>query len=207
MTPTSLRRVAEDRDTDRSEISQDVAFELLSCRRRRYVIHYLEQRGGTATLRDLVTRIAAWENDVPPAAVTYEQRMRVYTALRQSHLPKLDEGGVVVYDADRGIVELTDAASELEVYLDVVPHDDIPWSAYYAGLGVLCAGFVLGLWLDPVPFSYVPSLAGAAIVTALFLVSAAFHVRHDRRMRLGTGGTPPDQAGPTGDSRPEETDR
>ncbi|MWV39546.1 hypothetical protein [Natrialba sp. INN-245] len=177
------------------KLSQDVAFELLSCRRRRYVIHCLKQRSGPVEFRELVTRVAAWENDVPPSAVTYEERMRVYTALRQSHLPKLDDGGVVSYDSDRGTVALTEAASELEVYLEVVPHDDIRWSTYYAGLGCLCTGFVLALWAGIPLFSAIPPLAGTTLVTAVFTVSAVFHTRHDSRIRLDSDGPTTDADG------------
>ena len=192
MTTASASQVAGETAARTTELSQDEAFEMLSCRRRRYVLHYLKQRGRPVALRDLVTHVAAWENGVSPADVTYDQRMRVYTALRQSHLPKLDDGGVVAFDADRGTVAPTDAASELEVYLEVVPHDDIPWSRYYVGLGVLCLGFVAGMWMGITPFAAIPPLVGAAVVTALFTVSAAFHVRYDERMRLGTGSGPPE---------------
>ena len=192
MSTTGIQRVVATADAEPPSISQDTAFELLSCRRRRYVIHSLKQRSGRVALRELVVQVAAWENDCPPAEVTYDERMRVYTALRQSHLPKLDDGGIVEFDANRGTIELTDAASELEVYLDVVPHNDIPWSKYYAGLGVLSAGFVAGLWTGVEPFSFLPPLVGAAIVTTLFTLSALAHVRYDRRMRLGSDGTPPE---------------
>ena len=198
---TSVSQAASDPESvDRTpQLSQDVAFEMLSCRRRRYVLHYLKQADGVADLRELVVQIAAWENDVSTTEVTYEQRTRVYTALRQSHLPKLDGSGVISFDADRGTVVLTDAASELEVYLDVVPHDDIPWSKYYLGLGVLCTGFVAGTWIGLLPFSLLPPLAGTALVTALFTISAVVHVRHDNRMRLGTDGVPPNGTGGEGE--------
>ncbi|MDZ7730506.1 MAG: hypothetical protein U5K37_05745 [Natrialbaceae archaeon] len=126
---------------------------MLSCRRRRYVLHYLLQREGVTTLRTLVEQIAAWENGVEVEGISYEQRMRVYTALRQSHLPKLDDGGIVSFDRDRGTVELTDEAADLEVYLDLVPGNTIPWSQYYAGLGALSCGLLVGMWVGLVPLS------------------------------------------------------
>ncbi|MXV63832.1 hypothetical protein GS429_17540 [Natronorubrum sp. JWXQ-INN-674] len=193
MTPETVSRGVTESAEQTPELSQDVAFEMLSCQRRRYVLHYLKQSGGAAELRDIVERVAAWENDVSPAEVTYEQRTRVYTALRQSHLPKLDDGGVVSFDADRGTVVLTETASELEVYLDVVPHNDIPWSKYYAGLGILCTGFVAGMWIGLLPFALIPPLVGTALVTMAFTISAAVHVQYDSRMRLGRDGLPPNQ--------------
>ncbi|MBZ6495699.1 DUF7344 domain-containing protein [Natrinema longum] len=193
MSTATLRRVAARSNGRSADLSQGDAFELLSCRRRRYVIHYLKQRRRTepVAVRDLVERIAAWENDVGLDEVTRSQRMRVYTALRQSHLPKLNDSGVVRYDSDRGTVELTEVASSLEVYLDVVPHDDIPWSKYYVGLGVLCTGLLLGIEIGVAPFGAIDPLLGAGLITALFTLSATAHVHHDERMRLGTDGPPP----------------
>lgn len=174
-------------------LTQETAFEMLSCRRRRDVLHYLKQRDGEpATLRTLSVQLAAWENDVDPERVTYTQRMRVYTALRQSHLPKMDRAGVVEFDADAGTVTLTDEASELEVYLDVVPHDEIPWSKYYLGLGVLSAGLVAVTWLGVFPFSLLPCPLTAAVTTALLTASALAHWRHDVEMKLGGKGDPPE---------------
>ncbi|MFB6371744.1 MAG: NAD(P)-dependent oxidoreductase, partial [Bradymonadaceae bacterium] len=37
-------------------------------------------------------------------------------------------------------VELTDRATELDVYLDVVPSGSIPWAEYYLGLSVIGLG-------------------------------------------------------------------
>lgn len=171
-------------------IDQELAFQMLSCRRRRHVLHYLRQNDGSATLRTLSRRIAAWENDTDPEEITYQQRVRVYTALRQSHLPKMDDGGVVEFDADRSTVVLTDAATQLDVYLDVVPHDDIPWSTYYAGLGALCVGFATLVLIGLPPFSMLAGGAAALLFSALFFVSGVAHVLHDRRMQVGSEGPP-----------------
>lgn len=172
-------------------VTQDVAFTVLSCRRRRYVLHYLAQADGEVTLNELSTQLAAWENDVSPEAVTYKQRMRLYTALRQSHLPKMDDSGVVDFDSSAGTVALTESASELEVYLDVVPHDEIPWSAYYLGLGLICAGLVAVAWAGVYPISLVPGTGIATLVTTLYTGSAIAHRYHERQNRLGAPGEPP----------------
>lgn len=181
----------EESDDATDGLTQDVAFTMLSCRRRRYILHYLRREGRAVTLHELSKQLAAWENDVDPDAVTHKQRMRVYTALRQSHLPKLDENGVVDFDASAGTIALTDDASELEVYLDVVPHDEIPWSTYYLGLGGICAGAVGLSWSGVFPLSAVPEIGVAALVTVLFVGSAVAHRYHERRNRLGSAGEPP----------------
>nr|WP_231727760.1 hypothetical protein [Haloferax profundi] len=184
-------KASELEDADSTEVTQDLAFEVLSCRRRRDALHYLLQQERTVELRELATNLAAWENDVPVEAVTYKQRMRVYTALRQSHLPKMDDNGIVEFDVDRGTATLTDDASELQVYLDIVPHNEIRWSKYYVGLGVLCAAFIVGAVVGVPPFAQIPGMGWASLVTTLFLVSAVAHSYHDMNNRLGSDGKHP----------------
>ncbi|WP_458205652.1 DUF7344 domain-containing protein [Haladaptatus sp. NG-SE-30] len=174
-----------------NELTQDVAFKMLSCRRRRHVMHYLLQQDGPVTLHELSKQLAAWENDVPFDEVTYKQRMRVYTAIRQSHLPKMDDGGIVEFDSNAGEVRLTDEATKLEVYLDIVPHDGIPWSSYYIGLGGLSAALVTIAWVGLFPFNLLPDIAWGLVVTTMFLASALAHRHHDQRNQLGQEGKPP----------------
>lgn len=178
-------------ETDAEPLSEDAAFEMLSCKRRRDVYRYLRQHGGTAELRPLSRQIAAWENDEPVEAVTYKQRARVYTALRQGHLPKMDSCDVVAYDADRGTVSLTERGTDLDVYLDVVPQDDISWSTYYLGLSALTTLFSTLILGGAVPVGPVPVGAGALVVSLLFLASATAHRIYERRMRVGGDGPPP----------------
>lgn len=173
-------------------VSRPEAFDVLSARRRRHVLHYLLQSGATVDLRDLSERVAAWENGVRAEAVTYKQRMRVYTALRQTHLPKMDEAGIVEFDKDRSTISLTDHGTDLEVYLDVVPNDDIPWSRYYLGLSALSAGLLLLVGLSVFPFGLLSGLQAAAVSTALFAASSVAHAYRSRRMELGREGPPPD---------------
>ncbi|WP_255150868.1 DUF7344 domain-containing protein [Halorarius halobius] len=181
-------------ESDRG-ISQETAFETLSSERRRYTLHYLLQRDDPVTLRELSAQIAAWENDTVRDAVTYKERMRVYTALRQSHLPMMADNGIVRFDTDRSVVELTPEASELEVYFDVVPTDSISWSSYYLGLGALSVGVVAADLVGLLPFTLVPAIAWSALIAATFTTSAGVHFLRDRRMRLGREGPPPTNRG------------
>ena len=109
-------------------LSAETIFETLSSRRRRYALHYLTQVGDAVTIRELSEQLAAWENGVDCDAVTPKQRKRVYTALHQTHLPKMDRLGVVDYNNDRGTVTLTDHIEEFDIYLDVVASDALPRS-------------------------------------------------------------------------------
>ena len=87
--------------------------------------------------------------------------------------------------------ELTDRADELDVYLDVVPGDSVPWGVYYLGLSAF--GFLVlgGLWADVLPTDPVSTLVWVELVLALFAVSAAYHVYQSRERRLGEIEVPP----------------
>ncbi|MFD1685100.1 DUF7344 domain-containing protein [Halobellus litoreus] len=174
------------------ELSTETVFETLSSRRRRYTLHYLTQVDGPVTIRDLSEQIAAWENRIERQAVTPKQRKRVYTALHQTHLPTMDRLGVVEYDKDRGTITMTDHVRAFDIYLDVVPRDDIPWSQFYLVLGsVLSALVVVGALGFP-PFSYVGGFGYALFVAAAFTVAGCVHTIRDRRSLIGTTATPPD---------------
>ena len=177
----SSRNHIDDDSDDVEPLSQDVAFEVLSCKRRRDVLRYLRHTGGTAELRPLSRQIAAWENDVPLEAVTYKERARVYTALRQAHLPKLDSYDIVEFDPDRGTVALTGRASDLDAYLDVTSRGDVSWSTYYVVLGGLSIAFAALILLTDFPFGFLPTGAGVLIVGLLYLGSAIAHRRYERR--------------------------
>ncbi|MDQ2051127.1 hypothetical protein RBH26_11605 [Natronolimnohabitans sp. A-GB9] len=164
-------------------------FDLLSNHRRRYAIHYCKREDEPVELGDLAEHVAAWELDKEIEELTSSERKRVYTALQQQHLPTLERADMIEFD-DR-TVELTDEASQLEVYLDVVPENSIPWGLYYLGLSVLAAIVMAGLWLEVVPTETVPELGWATLVFALFAVSAIVHVVQSRRMRLGEMEKPP----------------
>nr|WP_049888920.1 hypothetical protein [Natronococcus occultus] len=175
---------ADERTPDRGEI-----FDLLANSRRRYAIHYCKREDGPVELGDLAEHVAAWELDKEVPEVTSAERKRVYTSLQQTHLPTLEQAEMVVFD--NGTIELTDSASELDVYLDIVPSDSIPWGLYYLGLSVLAGIVMLGLWLGVVPTGTIPPLGWTTLVVASFVVSSTVHVVQNRRMRLGAMERPP----------------
>jgi DNA-binding transcriptional ArsR family regulator len=172
-------------------LSKDLVFTMLSNQRRRHVIHYLKQRGERVTIRELSRQVAAWENGVETDDLDYKQRKRVYTSLHQTHLPKLDDAGIVDYNRDRGTVALDTGASELEVYMEIVPEKELPWSVYYLGLAVISLVLVPLVWLDVFPFAGFPDVALAALVAVAFTVSAALQTYYSGDVRLGGTGPPP----------------
>lgn len=112
-------------------LTKDEIFSLLSVERRRQTLEILRRTEDGTTLSALAEQIAADENDVPVDLVSSDQRKRVYIALYQSHLPKLDDAGVVEFEDNRGSVELAANAVELFPYLDLDPE----WTASPDGRG------------------------------------------------------------------------
>lgn len=106
----------------RSEpISKEEIFHLLSTSRRREVIQYLLETGDQVGLPKLAKHIAAVEHETSVSEVTQVQYQRIYIPLYQSHLPKLDEAGVIRYNSSYGRVEPTERLNVFAPYLGLSP--------------------------------------------------------------------------------------
>ena len=101
-----------------TRIAQNKIHDVLRNDRRRWTIQYLKQRLKPVDVRELSEKVAAMEigKSPPPRDV----RRSVYNALNQTHLPKLDEIGLVQYDRDRKTVSLCDDARDVDIYMNVV---------------------------------------------------------------------------------------
>jgi hypothetical protein len=179
-------------DSASETLSRDEVFETLSNRRRRFVLHHLQDADESAPLSEIAEQVAAWENDSTVDAVSSSERKTVYTSLQQFHLPKMDEIGVVSYDSREGTVALTEAATDLDIYLEVVDSYDIPWSFYYVGLSAIGSVMVALSAVGVEPFAAVPFSGWTVFVLTTLTVSAVAHYLRTRRMRLGSDSQPPE---------------
>lgn len=93
-------------DTNQTTLGQDEAYELLSNARRRFVISYLRSQDGRVPLNELSQSLAAWENDIPVDELGDQQIKRIYVSLYQTHLPKLEEAGLIEYDRENSTLEI-----------------------------------------------------------------------------------------------------
>jgi hypothetical protein len=157
-----------DRGLKRTEIH-----DVLRNDRRRLVLSRLREAEDPVSVRELSEYIAGVEADEMPAPRNVRQS--VYVSLHQTHLPKLDELGIVEH-SDAGGVTLSQHADEVTVYLEVVPKHGLSWGEYYLGLSVL------GLLVQAAGFVGVPVIRGISPVSlataffALFALSAAYHI-------------------------------
>jgi DNA-binding transcriptional ArsR family regulator len=162
-------------ETDRpTEPTEQEVFDILSNRRRRYALYALLD-DDTATIGSLAEQIAAWENDCTVPEVTPTERKRVYTALQQSHLPKLERTGLISFDRESGRVRPTNVVGEMDIYLEVVGEEQLSWTQYYLGLSAVAVGIVAAVWLELPPFRAVSPLLWLTFVVGLFAVSATIH--------------------------------
>lgn len=159
--------------TDTS-LSQDVVFELLSSPRRRYILYYLRKENGQVELTSLAEQVAAWENETDVDKITEQERKRVYVSLYQTHIPRLDEAGVIEYDRDSGMVSLAGEAREIDHYLDAT-EEPVSWQWMYLVLAVASAT-LLGLTTAQIGlFAGVSETVVAIAILAVFTVTAIAH--------------------------------
>jgi hypothetical protein len=170
-------------------LPQETVFDILRNRRRRYALHHLKQRETPVSIGELAEQVAAWEYDTTPEEISSQQRQRVYVSLVQSHLPMMEDEGVIAVDDDT--VTLTEGAAALDVYLEVVPENDIAWAQYYLGITGLNAALLLVALADVPLLAGAPDGLWAVTVALLFLVAAAIHHWYHRQTRLGVEGPPP----------------
>lgn len=104
-----------------SAIDLDQIFGLLKNRRRRDVLRYLAGETKQSRHGKLSERIAARECDKEISQLNSKERKRVYVALYQCHLPKMDDVGAITYNQRRGTVKRGPNFDLFEYYL---PEDE-----------------------------------------------------------------------------------
>ena len=181
-------------DPEGHELNRDVVLDVLSNERRRYVIHKLKQQNGKPVSDgDLAERIAGWELEKPADELSYKERKRVKNALRQFHLPKMEEAGFVEYDQRAGTVTLSYAAAEQDFYVDVLPKRGIPWGLYYLAFSVISVFVLACAVLSVPPFLALSPLSWCVFFAVALAVSSVAHFYDNYyRMRLGAREEPPD---------------
>ena len=148
------------------ELGLDQLFEVLQNQRRRYVLNYLREHEEVTTLSDLSEQIAAWENDKEVRRISSSERKRVYVALYQCHLPKMDGMHIVDFEKNRGTIELGANATQLDPYLEET--QELAWSRIYFGITVLS----IGLMALSFPVSAPLGVAPLVILSVLLVVMA-----------------------------------
>lgn len=156
-------------ESDSESLTPDGVFELLSNHRRRMVLYYLRQSGGSVGMKELAGKIAAMENEVPVSELTSQQRKRVYVSLYQTHLPKMADMGTIDYNKEEGIVRVTERTDEIDRYLTAPDQSTYPWKLHYLVLGV---GGVVALLLSLLTISVFGAISTLWVSAGLLIVFA-----------------------------------
>ncbi|QAU12743.1 hypothetical protein EKH57_08415 [Halorubrum sp. BOL3-1] len=174
-------------DDGDEDVGANELLELLGNRRRRLLWRHLRTEEAEAALSDASRRIAAWENDVDPGDVEYDQRKSVYTSLRQFHCPKMADAGLIEFDDRDGTVRLTSDLPD-ELVIEIEPDtENIRRTAL--GALTLSTGAIFGSWavglpvFGPLSFGGVVFAVAAAVVAAGLVYGVA--VRSDHGVSLG----------------------
>ncbi|ELY39910.1 DUF7344 domain-containing protein [Natronorubrum tibetense] len=122
--------------------SLDLIFDLLSNRRRRYALYYMhDQPDGVATLDELTTAVVDLQqaDSSQEAAIADEadsgddtdfetdcdqRQLRIRTELQHTHLPKLEDAGVLDHDRRSETVRYWTQPS-LEEWLEHAKHKEL----------------------------------------------------------------------------------
>ncbi|WP_440007784.1 DUF7344 domain-containing protein [Halomicrococcus sp. SG-WS-1] len=189
---------SEPTGTSSRDFSKDEVYDAVKNLRRRYVLYHLNERGRPVQLGELAEQVAAWENNIAIEDVSPEQRKSVYSALYQTHLPKLEEIGIVSYDRHSKEVSFTDSAQDFELYLANDSGTTLPWHRFYLLLSGLGGTLVAATWIGVLTVS---SLAVTTVLLGLFATTALAHVYDRYCWQRRFRGTTPDFALEFGDRR------
>jgi len=173
------------------DVDVDDIFEVLSNRRRRFVVHILKKQREAVEVGEIAEKVAAWENGISIAEVTGKMTKERLHGAQTDTLPKMNDIGIVEFRKDRGVVLPTELLSDLDVYLDIVYGRDISWSKYYLGLTAIAATLTFGIHLGVWPFAAAPFAWGIAFVTAMAF-SVVSHEWYNRQTKLGIEESPPE---------------
>jgi hypothetical protein len=142
--------------------------------RRRRVLQYLKRKLEPVSLRDLSEWLASRESAEPSASK--KLRQSVYNSLHQTHLPKMDETGIVEYDRDRKTVALGERARDVDIYMDVVTRYGFTWGQYYRTLGVIGLFVAVASETGFPIVADVPTLLVTVVLLALFGLSTTYQM-------------------------------
>ena len=99
-------------------LKMEYVFEALAHPRRRYLIYSLLS-STEWTLRELATKLVAWERDLNEETVTDVDRDEMFASLHHAHIPKLVDHGVIEYhNGEEGIIVAAENAVQVLAALE-----------------------------------------------------------------------------------------
>lgn len=102
-----------------SVLDIDYVFDALAHPRRRYLLYTLAIETKWS-LRELATKIAAWELEIPEETVRSDERDKVYISLYHTHVPKLKENQIINLNEQTETIEAAANADRVLAALEGV---------------------------------------------------------------------------------------
>jgi hypothetical protein len=146
--------------------------DVLRNERRTRVLEHLQQKRETVTLRELSEQLAALETGESPPPRNI--RESVYNSLHQTHLPKLDDLGIIEYEHDRKLVTLANGSHQVNLYMEVVPTNDVTWATYYLSTGMLSLIAIALSSVDVPVFDALSVTVWSILFFGLFVLSGLY---------------------------------
>ena len=174
------------------ELSRKDIFDILSNRRRRFVLHALKRMEEPVELAELSTYVAAWEMDLEPEEIDSDDRRSVHVTLKRTHLPKMDEKNIIQFNKSEKTIQSTDLLDNIEVHIEALRGNEISWSLYYIGLAGVCSLLLVAVVTEAPIFSAFEPIHVGGFTAIIFGLSAVAHRLVERHNRLGVTRKPPE---------------
>lgn len=100
-------------------VTLDTVFDLFSKERRRYVLYYLDQQGGSVSVEEVIEQVADWETENSHKDIPDEKFDRIELSLRHTHLPKTAEVDFIEYLPDEGTINVHGSPTEFDAIVTI----------------------------------------------------------------------------------------
>jgi len=158
-------------------------YQILSNARRRKTLEYLGEAEGTIDVPELSERIAEAESGESPPPKNV--RKAVYVSLHQTHLPMLDDKGLIEYDRTEKEVRLLDAGRDVRLYMETTAGRGMTWAGIYLALSVVALLVVVAAIVDAPVVGRVEPILWASTFLGVFGAATAYQLWNGRRISLG----------------------
>lgn len=159
-----------------TDLSEEDIHDVLRNQRRRLVIDILQESDGPVSVRELSEEIGAFESGMNPPPRKIKQS--VYVSLLQTHLPKLDDLGIVDYQSEGKMVTVGGELEDVTVYMETVPKYGISRSEYYGALSLLG---ILTVFAAEVGVPVLASVSSVTLAYGVFFIVLASSIYHTYR--------------------------
>lgn len=100
-------------------ISLDEIFDLLSEKRRRYALYYLEEEDGPVSVEDVAAQVAEWETGDVSATIPEDKLDRIVVEFYHNDLPKASDVEYIEYDPVEEEVKVSGISPEFDAILSI----------------------------------------------------------------------------------------